>query len=922
MKQILLALALFSYAVATPLAHDGKIVKGTLKNGLSYYIKQNATPEKTAYFSLIVSAGSMEEDQDQLGVAHLVEHMAFNGTTHFKGNALVKALEAMGVSFGYHLNAYTEYDNTVYKLEFPLQKDNLDKALLVLHDWSGGLLFDSTELDKERGVVVEEARKRDDVSFDLFMQSKDLLFENSRYKDRTPIGDMNIIKTIKRERVKAFYDDWYRPDLMTIVAVGDFDAKLVEKKIIARFGALRAKSTRQKPPRLIPNVDKTRISTSTSPELTKNAINISYIEDNAPVQTQEDYKKLLVQKMLSELVAKIYEKTAATQKTQEAVQLFSYNFKTIKTMHDFAVNVFGDDYKTALDGFSRLVQRVQKYGFSAQDYETVRQDLLKSNLENFKSAKTLESAVWGAVMTNALIAKTPILSSKDRYELTAKILRQITLDELNKEFTRITGLKNRVVIFESADKAAVPSEQAVLEALDQKLDKLENFESQRPLPSSLPVQGLRPAKILSNTYDKKRALRILRLENNATVVLKNTPQTQNSISLNAVSKGGLSLVATQDLYKAALGVEVSNASGTGDFNAYELSKILKGHKISLHRSIGKYYEEISGNAALESAEEMLKMLYLDFSAPKINDVVLENKKESYRELIAKRKNDPNFLFKEALNKFYYQNNPRTRELERAELDGFIAKEMLEILRQRFSGADDFVFIFTGKIQEKTLIPLVQKYIGNLKSSGQKEEIQDTKEYDIRGAQTFTKHLNNKNISEVALMFRNYDADFSYDTQFKLNALLSILSTRLREEIREEKSGVYGVSVGGGLSRIPYVNSNVVIKFSCAPGRASELIEETKRVVKSLTQSPVDPSYLKNYQKISLVKRQRDLKTEQFWARILKDSYVFGYPLEFVDDYEQKINALTPDDLMAVAQKYLSQDELFISVLAPKNAYDK
>lgn len=919
MKKIITLAFLSVFVLAKPLPSDASITTKTLKNGFTYHIKENHIPKKTVNFSLLVRAGSMEEEPDQLGIAHLVEHMAFNGTKHFEKNSLIETLESIGVKFGRHLNASTSYDETIYILEFPAQKENLQKAMLVLRDWADGLLFNKYELEKEKGVVMQEANSRDDERFKMFLQSKTYLFANSRYLERTPIGDMKIVKNIGVDRVRAFYDNWYRPDLMDLVVVGDFDAQEMQKLIEKTFSSLKPKKKYKKQSKAIPQVNKTRVKKKTSKELTSNSLSIIYLEDAKPMTTQEQLRSLVVKRLASSIFGMISQKNRATTKDAYRMRFLASSFNPTKNAYYFYINVKDDKFLDALSNLNTTILRLEKYGFNAQDLESAKQNVLKGISHMYKRTKSLSSRTIASSITNALADGSVYLGAKKRFEIMTKIVKSITIDDVNKEFKRIVKIKNRIVEYTARDLKALPQKKKTIALLNKTPKNLKAFEGNKKLPKSLEVGKLKKAKVIAQNFDKKTLITTIDLDNGAKLVFRNTPFEKSMVHLSAISKGGFSQVKSKDLFALSVGVGVSNSSGTGKFNSYEISKILEGKLFSLKRGVGSFNEGISGSSALPDIEEMLKMLYLDFANPKVDDIALLNKKELLSQNLKNRDDVPKDKFARELKKFLYKDNYRKRSLSLKELNSLKKQDMLKLIKARFKDPNDFVFIFTGAIDLKKLKPLAIKYIGALPSKrSKKEKVIDDKIRPIKGKHTFTRNYSNGKNADVTMNFRKFKVDFSYQEQVDLSAMIGILNTRLREVIREEKSGVYGIYAHGGINKTPYKHSNIMIAFSCDPSRTKELISETKKVIKQLQKNPPKQSYLKNYKKMSKVRLDRALKSQSLWNASIISHYLYGTPYSLIVDKDSYLKKITTKTIQKTAQKYLRDDNLLITILNPKN----
>lgn len=918
--KIILISFLFSTIVnaSALLPIEKSLITGKLENGFEYTIKKNEKPENRAFIRLLVKAGALEEDDDQKGVAHLVEHMAFNGTENFKGNDLIKFLESLGVSFGGHLNASTNYTETIYQLEIPLENDNLEKAMLIFSDWAGRISFSQEELDKERGVVQEEARARNDVRFRLFLQSKDILYKNSKYKDRTPIGDMDIIKNIKLDRVKAFYDDWYRPEFMHLVIVGDFDVKKVEELIKSNFKNFKNKSNKKLSSREVPSIDETRILILNDKELVKSNTSFSFYEKTSKLRTEKDYKDALIQAILIKII---------NLKAQEQVLKLNPDAKNIfLNINPLGTNLAGYNFIASYDenkgiqAFEELIKfifSIDKFGFNENDFKNVIKEL---NAQNEKTLKSLDSKTSNEYVEEIIRTYADdeiFIDEIYRINLEKKLLNQITLEDIIQEYKTILNNKNRVITFASNKEEKI-SKELIDKTITKALENLIKEEEVKSLPKKISLEeNLKPIKIVKESFNKEYDFYEFTLENGIKVIYKYNDYKKNIVSLHSFSKGGFSVYNNfEDFINAKYAINVVGKSGYDIYNILEVQKIYMDKDIKLNLNIGRYYDVINANSSTKDFETLIENIYLLANKYNFDENIFQNTKVSLINDLKKEDLNPSRKFQKELISFRYLNDKRFNELEEKDVELLTKDKILNVYKDRFSDFNNFIFIIVGDISKDEVKKQIEKYFGNLPISTRIENYNFNETKPLKGKQKFIKNYNNENISQVSFSF-NIEKPYSLEDSVKLSALSDILSTKLREQIREEKSGVYGVSVRGNFIREPYENANINISFTCDPGRKDELVKEVKSVIENLKIKPIEQKYIDSFIKKREVSFYEEKKEIRFWINQLKNSYLYDESLDNIEKYIQLVNSINAKDLLETANIYLNTEDVLYTELNPK-----
>jgi len=539
-----------SLIVAKELPKEKSLIEGEFENGFKYSIIKNNKPKNRAEFRLIVKVGSLEEDDDQRGIAHFVEHMAFNGSKHFKKNELIKYLESIGVKFGSHLNASTGYEKTIYKLTVPLKKEYLEKSFLVFEDWASGLNFDKEEFNKERGVILEEARSRDTASFRIYNRYKPMVFEGTKYLNRLPIGELDIIKNISVKRAKDFYDDWYRPEHMHFIAVGDFDVKSVEELIKKHFSNLKNSSKRELSSREIPENNQTRVRSLTEKEITANSLSVQYLDFFEDSRTKEDIKTGLLESMMVSLFnIKAKEQLLKDNPKATTIRLASGAINSKRASYNFKVSYRDNNDKPALKELYKLIWSFYKYGFSKEDLRLLKKKMLNDNEKEYKRLSDRRSASIASTLVHYAMNKSIYVDYDYKYKVKKELISNISLKEINSKFKEVLDFRDRVVLFVNTTGEKV-SKQEFLETIESAKSDVEDFTKVKKTPTALMKNTPVPKKILSKSYDKKTGIYEYLLENGMRVLFKQTDFSKNRVSMSGFSFGGESLYDVKDLDNA------------------------------------------------------------------------------------------------------------------------------------------------------------------------------------------------------------------------------------------------------------------------------------------------------------------------------------------------------------------------------------
>ena len=912
MRKILLLLCLALSLFA--LQNDKDMLSGELENGLKYYIKENKFPQKTAIFYLVVNSGSTDEREGEQGLAHFLEHMAFNGSRDFSKNELIKQLESLGVKFGADLNAQTSYDQTSYTLSINVNEKNLKDVFKVFSNWIDGVKIDAGELDKERGVIMEEERQRNTPAYRLYLaQSKDI-FAGSIYQKRVPIGDMNVIKSVDAKHMQEFYERLYQPRFMSFVAVGDFDKNEIKALIEKSFSVAKNSNSYVHPDKSIAFKDGLNVFNYDANETAAQFVRLSFFDKFKPVSSEADVKRNLKDALIASLINMLYEQKNANNSSNLSVDFMVQTLQAKQKIYSFEANVIGDDFNASLKDMLSVLKGIEKFGFNKGDFADVKKAFVANVEAKFKRSKTKKSSVYASEILNMIENGGFVLSDEDSKNLSLKLLNEITLEDVNARFRQILAIPDERVRVFSKDGFKL-SKDAFLKLKDEAKPYDTNLANVS-LNKSLGNENLEPKDILSSEFDQKHGIYTYKLPNGSQVIFKPLATKKDSILFAAISKGGTSDLADPKL--GGFAVALTNESGVGKFNNYELSKVLNDKIVSYEKSIEALTQGIYGSSSSGDLSSLLAVINLEFSSPRADANVLERIKQRAKDELAKEQNLPEYKFSTEFSKFFYENNKRVAPIEMAQIDALKLNELKKIIKDKFTNAASYTFVIIGDTDEQRLLPLVKKYIATLPKLGEAENFKDDGVRSIKGQHTFKREYQSTKRSDVSVDIVNLDTKYSFKEVVKLRALSSVLKTALREKIREDKGQTYGFSLNAKLARYPYEHSKAVIGFTCDPANTDKIIAEIKEIIASIKRSgALMPKHLEDFKAQSEISIKKDYEKPEFWQNLIISNKIFNTPLYTADEYIDAVKALTNDDIKEAARLYLDEKNMVISINNPK-----
>ena len=832
-------------ALTDAMPTDSQITIGKFANGVRYYIRANKKPEKRAELRLVIKAGSILEDDDQQGLAHLVEHMAFNGSKNFPKNKTIEFMESLGMRFGADVNAYTSFDETVYMLTVPTDKpEMMDKAMLILEDWAHNLSFDPAEIEKERGVVMEEWRLGQGANMRMLQKIFPVVLKGSRYADRLPIGKPEIIQNGKAERLKQFYADWYRPDLMAVVAVGDFDKAAVEKMITTHFASIpTAAKPKPRPEFDVPDHAETQYAIATDKEASGTVIELETLLPSTPQKTVADYRQQTVEGLFSGMLS-----ARLTEITQQPNAPFinagagrNNFFAKSKDTATLIALVKEDGIERGLDALLSEAERVARFGFTASEIDRQKQNILRNYEQYALEKENTESGDRASEYIRNFLDQEPLPSPDDEFALQKRFLPGITLDEVNKLAKEWFPDRNRMVIVEAPEKAglAIPDQAKLAAVIKSAAAKDLKAYVDSATSTTLLESAPAPGAVTKTSTREPLGITEWELSNGVRVILKPTNFREDEILFRATSPGGTSVAADADYIIASSASQVVTAGGLGKFNTVDLEKMMSGKIANATPFINEVQEGLTGNSSRKDLETMFQLIYLRFTQPRADANAFTVLTTQLKTSLANQSAVPEFSFSKALLAARYQNHPR-RQLATAEtIDKWNLDKSLAFYKDRFADASNFTFVFVGSFDVGTMKPLVEKYVGSLPSLHRKETWKDV---GVRTPNEVVVKRVEKGVEPKSISAIVFSGPFAFNqtNRVAIRAMSEILQRRLLETIREELSGTYGINATPTYQRIPNSEYAISISFGSAPDRTEALIKRVFQEIDAFkTNGPTD-----------------------------------------------------------------------------------
>ena len=915
------------------------VTVGQLENGLRYFIRENSEPANRAEFSLVVKVGSVLEDEDQFGLAHFLEHMAFNGSENFEKQELVEFMESIGMQLGADLNAGTGFDETRYMLQIPTDSPEvIATTFQILEDWAHGLTLDPGENDQERGIVIEEWRMRRGAGARIQDQQLPVILKGSRYAERLPIGTVESIQTFEHEALRRFYQDWYRPDLMGVIAVGDFDRTEVEALLIEHFAGISApERPRERVEYPVPDHAETLFAITTDAEMPATSVTVYYKMALEEEPTIGGYRQGMLERLYNSMLNLRFSEIAR-QPDPPFLGAGSGKgrFVRSKGAYTLSASVPEDGIERGLEVVSTEAERVARFGFTASELERQKITLLRGIERSYANRETRSSASYAAEYTRAFLYGESIPGIEYEYELYKRFVPGITLEDVNQVGNEWIRPENRVVVVAGPEKEGLemPSEEALVAVLssvsDVELTPYEDAVIDQPLLAEIP-EG---SEVVA-TREFAEGIVEWELANGIRVALMPTEFREDQILFRGFSPGGTSLVSDEEWIPARTATAVIRGAGLGAFNAIELRRVLTGKVATANPFISAYEEGVSGGGSPKDLETLFQLIYMTFTAPRADPEYFQVWNTQGQRSLQNQEASPSFAFNDALNRIMTQDDVRRGPLTVETLDETDLDESLAFYRERFADASDFTFIFVGDLDLDTMRPLVERYLGGLPSTSRVETWSDRGVRLPRGVIEETVRKGLEPQAQTRLIFAGpFDyGDLSQRTA--ITSMAGVLRARLREVLREELGGTYSVGVGTTLFWRPEGAYRLTIDFGSDPERADELLDAVYAEIERLHSSPPTEGEVNDVREVLLRTFETNLESNFYWLSQLGARYRYWLDqlnMRVIDRYpsgdrllgtllanEASINAVTPADIQESARRYFDLDNRVRVTLLPEQS---
>ena len=907
-----------------------KAITGKLPNGITYYILPNAKPEQKVELRLAVKSGSVSEDEDQLGLAHMAEHMAFNGTKNFKKNDIVSFLQDIGVGFGNDLNAYTYFDRTVYILPIPTDKPgNLEKGFQVLEDWAHNVSYNTEDIDGERQIILEESRLGKGAGDRMQQKWLPAYFNGSIYGNRLPIGKDSIIKNFPPDAIRRYYKDWYRTDLMAVMIVGDITKEKAMELLQKHFAIIPPPTNpRPLPVSTFPAYEQDKAIVATDKEATGYAVGVSWATfPKKADKTVADYKNYLIEQLFNAMLNSRFREIS--QKPNPPFLFAGGNFGAlVNGYNQFSVNASTatNDPIKALKVIINEIERVQQFGFTAAELERAKKNQFSFYESAFKNKDKAESAELIEELLTVFLDDNVAPGITNEFEYVKLAHTQITIADVNKLADKIKESKGKFINVTGPDKPsgfALPTDNELLATVKaaqaEKVTAYEEKAVAKDLLSKAPKTG----KIISKTEDKKLGTTNLTLSNGVTVTLKTTDFKDDEIKFTAARKGGSSNYGIKDKYSAAYATAVQAAMGFGNFTPADLTKAMSGKKAFAGVGYTDTKDNLSGNATIKDLETMFQMLYLKVTDQRKDTALFSSFVKKNKAQFANILSNPQAAFYDTLMKYMYNNNamapiavPSPTYYDKISLDRAMA-----IYKERVGDVTGMHFVIVGSFTNEMMMPLLEKYVASLPANGKKTNYIDNKVRPIRGNKLLEVKKGTEQKSLVLQMYSG-DVPYSEDAALKADAMTEALNIKIIEEIREKAQAIYGGGVFGGLTKEPYPSYSMMAQLPTGPEKVETVLKGLKAEIEKIQKNGPSAETLEKVKKQRLEKDRESLKSNDSWMDNLIAAKVDGRSIDRFINYEKYINALTTKDLQKAAQVYLNPANMITAVQLPEVAAPK
>ena len=902
----------------TPLPIDPKVRYGILDNGLTYYIRHNELPKERAEFFIAQKVGSVLEEDNQAGLAHFLEHMAFNGTKNLPGKELINYLETIGVKFGENLNAYTGFDQTVYNISnVPVIRESvIDSCLLILHDWSGFITLDQEEIEKERGVIREEMRARNDANLRNIENLLPQIMPESQYAKRLPIGTEEVVMNFKRQELVDYYHKWYRPDLQGIIVIGDIDVDQVEQKIKSLFSDIpKPVDPAERIYYPVPDNVEPLIGISTDKEATNTQVMVSFKHDVMPHEAKatlqgllSDYFSQIGIAMINDRFNEIVEKP-----NPPFIYAMGSDGQFIVAETKDAWTAFGiaqeGDIKRTLTSIVEETERVKRFGFTPSEYERAKINVLKRYEVAYNERDKQRNSHYAREYVTHFTIGGYIPGIEMEYNLLSQITPNIPLEAINQHIQSMIGDTNIVIAITGPEKDGLvyPSKDELLawfkEAQSAELTAYEDNAIVEPLMAELP----KPGKITATEEDSKFNTVNYTLSNGVKVVIKTTTFKDDDIQMEATSPGGSSLFPLTEATNIKIYSSIVDLGGLSNFSNIDLRKILAGKSLSVTPIINVTTEGFTGNSSVKDFETMLQLIYLYFTAPRMDQDAYQSYLERVGSQLKSQELEPSIALVDTLQHVLYGDNPLRERFKFSDLDNVNYQTIMDWYKDRYKDASDFTFVFVGNIDPQTSKPMIEQYLGALPSINRKETFVPVELSIKKGnyESIFKKAVENPKATVVNIY--SGTTNFNLKNNIKMSILSQILNIVYMEKVREDEGGTYGVGVSGQISEYPKGQLVLQISFDTNAEKMLYLNNIVFDEFKNIAETGPRSEDFDKVKEFMLKKHTENEQENGYWKNIILQYYRAGY--NGYTDYEETLNSVTPDDIKAFAKDVINQGNL-------------
>ncbi len=908
--------------LSAALGKDPQVTVGRLENGLTYYIRHNGKPEKRAELRLVVNAGSVLESEAQQGLAHFVEHMGFNGTRHFEKRELVNFLESIGMRFGPEVNAYTGTDETVYMLTIPTDTAAIvDRAFDILEDWAQHMSFDSLEIEKERGVVIEEWRLGRGAEARMRDKQVPIILKGSRYAERLPIGKKEILEHFPHDTLRAFYSTWYRPDLMAVVAVGDFEPSAVESLITKHFSAIPARRQQlARPEYPVPDYRDPLFAIATDPEATSSRVAIYFKRAVQPERTVGDYRRLLTEALYNGILnGRLDELTKQTDPPFLAGYSAQGRFVRTKEIYVLGAVVKNNGIERGLQAMLTEATRVRQHGFTQTELDREKKSMMRGIERAFQERDKTESGRFAGEYVENFLNAEPFPGIQAEYDMHRDLLPSITLEDINSLAGELITEESRVITVNVPEKPDVHVPTAdqlgheIAAAAGMKVSPYVDKASAQPLVPRPPT----PRPIVEERKLEEIGVTEWKLANGIRVLLKPTDFKNDEVLCTGYSPGGTSLVSDAEFTPALTATGVVEEGGVGAFDQITLRKLLADKIVQVSPFISDLSEGISASCSPSDLETMFQLIYLYFTEPRADSAAFASYRERLRGFIQNRSSSPEAALADTITVTMAQHHYRKRPLSDSIINEMDLGTSLRVYRERFADAAGFTFIIVGAFQPSLLAPFVQTYLGEIPSLGRNETWKDV---GIRYPSGVIEKVLRKGLEPKSFVRMTFTGPFNWSPQdrYDLNSMISVLRIKLREALREDKGETYSVGVSGTPYHFPRSEFRTTIAFGCSPDNVEDLTGTALAVLDSLKRFGPTTGDINKVKEMQRRDRETNLKENGFWLNTLRFYSEHGEdPLQLLK-FDEQVDGLTAEAIQRAARLYFDQSNFARFILYPEN----